>query len=97
MNYDQGKRDEHGWLHPMFAARLVRREKFAWPGGYPMALVTSDGGFLCPECVKENFHYISDSHRTNCNDGWKPEGVQVLDYLEEDEEVRCDHCYRSIK
>lgn len=45
--------------HPMGAARFVRRERYAWPGGYELALIMSDGALLCADCVRENFCNIS--------------------------------------
>ena len=76
---------------PMAAARMVRRDRYAWPGGYAMMLVTTDGGALCPACVAANFSQISDSNRTNWRgSGWHPSGI-ILE-CETDGTVTCDNC-----
>ena len=79
--------------HPMAAARIVRREKFAWPGGYAMALVVNDGECLCPKCVAENFAQISFAHRQKQNDGWRPVGYEIM---EGGETETCAHCGNEI-
>ncbi len=80
--------------HPMGAARYVRRERYAWPGGYALALVTVDGGALCPQCVAENFASVSRAHRNRVDDGWKPD--HVASGADTDGPIDCDHCGRVI-
>lgn len=79
---------------PMASARIVRRDKFAWPGGYALALVTHDGDILCPACVHENFHEISTDNRTAHGTGWKAAGI--LCEADTDEGEICSHCGREI-
>ena len=79
---------------PMGAARIVRRERFAWPGGYALALVTHDGALLCPQCVAANYPAISAAHRHKLRDGWQPEALAILEAPEQPEP--CDHCGRII-
>jgi hypothetical protein len=81
-------------MKPMKAARLVRKEKFAWPGGYPMALVVNDGELLCPACVASEYSQISYSHRHRINDGWRPVDVVVLE--DPDNVATCAHCNKEI-
>lgn len=38
--------------HPMGAARYVRRERYAWPGGYALALIMDDA-CACDHCGRE--------------------------------------------
>lgn len=78
----------------MGAARYVRRERYAWPGGYALALIMADGGALCPDCVEANFSQISYSHRHGIRDGWKPLGVECEANV--DGACTCDHCGREI-
>lgn len=80
--------------HPMGAARIVRRERFAWPGGYPLVLVLTDGAVLCPDCVAGEWSNISRAHRTNARDGWQPAGYSIEEAPELD--VHCDHCNKRI-
>jgi hypothetical protein len=78
----------------MGAARIVRREMFAWPGGYPLALVLSDGALLCSHCVTEEFSQVSYSARHKLHDGWRPEGLTILEDSTSDE--TCAHCERAF-
>lgn len=75
--------------HPMGAARLVRRDVYAWPGGYEMALMTTDGELLCHMCVEENFDSISWAHRHAADDGWRPHGYVEI---EGPGDAHCAHC-----
>ena len=79
--------------HPMGAARYVRQNHYAWPGGYPLALIMNDGGVLCPACVEDNFHQVSRSHRDQTNDGWRPAGLVII---EEFTEELCAHCGKEF-
>lgn len=82
---------------PMGSARIVRRERYAWPGGYPLALVTHDGGLLCPDCVASEFHQISEAHhRGDTHSGWRPYRLTILDDPDPAESCDCDHCGRVI-
>lgn len=76
--------------HPMGAARIVRREMYAWPGGYPLVLVMDDGAVLCPVCVASEYRQISQAHRWGIHDGWKPAGLMIIEA--EEENVICAHC-----
>ena len=78
----------------MGAARIVRREKYAWPGGYELALVMDDGELLCAQCVHEEFHNISTSHRHAINDGWRPAGITHAG--EHEEAQYCSHCGKQV-
>lgn len=82
------------WVHPMMAARIVRKGKYAWPGGYALALVVNDGALLCPHCVEQEFSQISFAHRHKLNDGWRPEGLTHSG--EWDDAEFCDHCGNEI-
>jgi hypothetical protein len=83
--------------HPMGAARIVRREKYAWPGGYPLALVLTDGALLCPACVAAEFSQVSYAHRHRINDGWRPAGLAVLyDAQDDGASETCAHCYEPF-
>lgn len=73
---------------PMGAARYVRRERYAWPGGYPLALITTAGGLLCADCVTDNFSNIAWAHRNRCS-GWRPAGMIAV---EEPTTDTCDCC-----
>ena len=72
------------------AARLVAREKYAWPGGYTLALVMTDGETLCATCVRENFRQIAGAKRDGDHNGWNPAGLTHAG--EWDNGEVCAHC-----
>ena len=92
--HEQAFRDSVNRDHPMGAARIVRRERFAWPGGYSLALLTDDGGILCPDCVAAEFSQISRAHHAGLRDGWRPIGLIIFEAPETDE--FCAHCDKQI-
>lgn len=73
----------------------LRAGDAAWPGGYGIFYLTSDGGALCPGCVRENFFGCVDSIRTRCNDGWRVIGTDCMANV--DGPVHCDHCSQEIE
>lgn len=80
-------------MTPLQQAKSVAREPYAWPGGYPKYLVMSDGGCLCPSCVKKEFRLIARATIAGDNSGWRAEAADI-NY--EDLELRCDHCGAEI-
>ena len=72
------------------ADQLVR-SPYAFPGGYPMFALTSDGGCLCHECCKTERESIGT---TTGSDGWC---VTALDINYEDADLLCDHCGNLIE
>ena len=76
------------------AAKEVARNPYAWPGGYPKYLILTDGGSLCPACVKSEFFQIAYSDRHDMQDGWGPEAADIN---WENESLTCDHCNKPIE
>ena len=70
------------------------RDKYAWPGGYPLFLITSDGAALCTDCGKKAYRNIASAIHNNVSDGWK---VEAVDVNWEDTELYCDHCSQPIE
>lgn len=70
------------------------RDKYVWPGGYPLFLIMSDSAVLCVECGKKEYKQIAYSCRHNLNDGWKTESADIN---WEDQELYCDHCNKQIE
>ena len=70
------------------------RHPYAWPGGYPVYTVLSDGELLCPACAKENFKLVAHStiHPYN-RDGWQAVGAEVF----WEGEATCGHCGKPIE
>jgi hypothetical protein len=72
----------------------LRAGAYAWPGGYELFFITSDGAAICFNCARENFALIADSIRNDICDGWKVIGCDIAEYY--DESLYCDHCSRQI-
>ncbi len=72
----------------------LRNGEYAWPGGYPMFFITSDGAALHFDCVRKNLRLVSDSVRNNLRDGWQ---VVAVDINYEDSELYCDDCSKQIE
>lgn len=67
---------------------------YAWPGGYPLYYVTTDGGALCPKCMNTERAQIFRSTGEGSRDGWAIEGQDVN---WEDSSLFCDHCGDRIE
>lgn len=70
------------------------RNKYAWPGGYPLFLITSDSAALCVACGKKEWRRIAYSIRNNLSDGWR---VVAADVNWEDGDLYCEHCGKTIE
>jgi hypothetical protein len=64
---------------------------YAWPGGYPLHAVTTDGAALCKHCAKTERESIAT---TAGSDGWC---VTALDVNYENPQLYCDHCGERIE
>ena len=64
---------------------------YAWPGGYPMFAITSDGAALCHCCCHSERKLIGSTYGT---DGWN---LVALDVNYEDPALYCDHCGERIE
>ena len=70
------------------------RDKYAWLGGYPLFLITSDGESLCIECGKKEYRQIAYAIRHNLSNGWR---VEAADVNWEDTALYCCHCDKQIE
>lgn len=50
---------------------------FAWPGGYPLYFVTSDGEAMSFDYAKRNADRIREAIADNATDGWRVIGCEV--------------------
>jgi hypothetical protein len=73
-------------------ALSIAREPFAWPGGYERFAVTDDDGVLCWQCCTSEISIIRQS---DPGDGWHVVGASSL--AEDDGDVTCDHCGRTVQ
>lgn len=76
------------------AAKDYVRAPCSWPGAYPLALITADGGCLCQCCARTDWRLIcvESFEQTNC--GFRVSGVGVN---WENTELDCDQCGRRMK
>ena len=65
-----------------------------WPGGYPLFFITSDGGALSFDSVRENYREISQAIRSHSNCGWRVVGCDVN---WEDSDLYCAHSNEKIE
>lgn len=67
--------------------RIYRQGPFAWPGGYPLYFVTSDGAALSFNAARYNRRAILHAIAHNLRDGWQVIGVEIN---WEDDGLMCD-------
>lgn len=80
---------------PMAKARYVRRERYAWPGGYTLALLVDDGALLCPDCIAEHNGSIAYAVRKcAARSGFYP--CAIVAECGIDGTHHCAHCQRVI-
>lgn len=61
---------------------------YAWPGGYPLYFITSDGAALSFKAAQDEAELIREAIRDRSDDGWRIEAVEVN---WEDPSLYCDH------
>lgn len=74
--------------------KRLRDGAYAWPGGYPLFFVLSDGAALCFKCAKKEWREIVTEHLNPTQSGW---GVVSCEVNWEDESCHCDHCWEKIE
>jgi hypothetical protein len=73
--------------------QAMRNGPYAWPGGYPLYFITSDGAALSFEAAKENCRAILEAIHNHLNDGWR---VVACEINYEDADLFCDHTGERI-
>lgn len=71
----------------------LRAGDSAWPGGYPLYFITSDGGALSFDTVRDNLRAVLDSIKTRSGDGWR---VVACEANWEDPDLYDDHTGERI-
>lgn len=72
----------------------LRQGKYAWPGGYPVYFVTTDGAALSFDTVRAEWRNVVSSHLMDCHDGWHLAGIDVN---WEDADLTDDHTGQAIE
>lgn len=70
------------------------RVPYAWPGGYEIALLLTDGELLCNDCAKREFRSLVWDIKNKCNTGWRPDGAVCM--VDIDGSSPCCHCNREL-
>lgn len=77
------------------ALKYAVRNKYAWPGGYEIVGVTTDGGLLCSKCMSDNYKLILADIRSNdTRSGWCLAATTTTADFENHEQ--CDNCYKNL-
>jgi len=74
--------------------QALRNGPYAWPGGYPLYFITSDGAALSFKAVRENLRCVIWSIKNKVSDGWR---VQAMAINYEDNDLYCDHTGEKIE
>jgi hypothetical protein len=73
----------------------LRQGAYAWPGGYPMYFVASDGAALSFKAVRKEWRCIVDAHlRNDERCGWYIAGADIN---WEDPDLFCAHTGERIE
>lgn len=72
----------------------LRAGAYAWPGGYPLYFITSDGAALSFETVKKHLRAVSWSIQNKAGDGWR---VVACDINYEDKDLCDEHTGKPIE
>ncbi len=74
--------------------KAMRDGPYAWPGGYPMFFITSDGAPLSFEAAKAERRNILEAIANKDGSGWR---IVALDINWEDPDLYCDHTGKRIE
>ena len=72
----------------------MRNGPYAWPGGYPLYFITSDGAALSFKSARAERRNILEAIHNRQNDGWR---VVAMDINWEDADLVCDHSGELIE
>ena len=72
----------------------LRNGQWAWPGGYPLYFITSDGAALSFDAVRSEYRLVINAIRHRLNDGWRVIGCDIN---WEDSDLYCDHTGQRIE
>ena len=70
-------------------AACLRHGEHAWPGGYRIYFITTDGAALSFDAVRDNWYSVVYSMHHAIDDGWRVAGCACSAYT--DEHPYCDH------
>ena len=73
---------------------FIRSNGYAWPGGYPCALLMLDGECIDAQAARENYRQIRENMKHCTNRDWTPAAVFIH---WEGEPIECTHSGRLIE
>lgn len=73
--------------------KRVVRQPYAWPGGYALIGLMSDGESVCAKCLRSEFKTILQATKERDRGGWQL--VDVFVHWEGDS-LYCAHCNAEI-
>lgn len=74
--------------------RAVRNGPYAWPGGYPLYWLMSDGETCAFDVAKSERRAMLEALRDRDSSGWRPVALEIN---WEDSELYCAHTGRKIE
>jgi hypothetical protein len=80
--------------HTVGIVKVTARDRYAWPGGYPLFVVMADGDAMCCACARKNFGLIGRATRDNSRNGWAASGSAIN---WEDADLVCCNCNGAIQ
>lgn len=73
---------------------FIRSGGYAWPGGYPCAMLMRDGECIDAQSARENYRQIRANMRDSTSRDWTPEDVFIH---WEGAPIVCAHSGREIE
>jgi hypothetical protein len=70
------------------------RNKYAWPGGYEIFGIASDGSVICCDCMHKEYRQIAYARMHNLTDGWRIDAITCT--AECEDLTICEHCNRIV-
>jgi hypothetical protein len=81
-------------LQALHAAKRFARQPYAWPGAYPLFLITADSACLCSDCTRKEWISICAESFQDTNCGFR---AAAVDINWEDTDLHCDHCGKQLE
>jgi len=93
-NFRNGEMLVHAYdrSDPLSVAKHAIRNRYAWPGGYELAIVMTDGELMCCGCAARNWRLIADSTRHDPRDGWGVDHVTMFATTDPADHGDCKCC-----
>ncbi len=78
--------------NPADMVRYVARQRFSWPGGGELFIVTSSGDVLCQDCIRENYRQeLSEA----IDETFSPYAIES-GYNIDPESCYCENCGKDL-